>query len=564
MAASQPDPATFVLESIGHSPDNTYAELHELTGVPATTLWHRDHGRETIQQRAAKQQRLSPQEEKALVSYHLRMSANGYPLPVKFARNLAYIIMLQRSSVFQIPSTDRNDIKRPGKNWPQGFYKRHPELKAIRMKAIDWERHDRNIYNKVVEWFAVIGKELASPVILAENTYNMDETGVLLSVLNSLKVLVGRHELKTYRGAGVKRTLITAIECISADGRYLNPLIIWPAATHRSTWTTHPTPGWHYGHSDSGYTDTAISLHWIRRVFDPLTKERANGKPRILINDGFGTHESLELMEFCFENNIILCRLPSHTSHKLQPCDVGVFGSLKIAYREEVERLYRGGANMIGKQHFTLLYDRARRKALNSRNIISGWSKSGLRPFNPDRVLKEIQKPEEVKVVKSTDDATLYHLETLETPETPKTFENLASLRKNVEMSLRSQEVDTYTKLSIQKIADAAENAFTERAILLDENLLLFEQNNEKTVRTSVKATVVGTAKVMSYEDIVKARQKRDMKDAETVAIRGRRTKGHGAPSKAIGKRTRSREREEAMDEIRASGMEEYCSVLKF
>jgi hypothetical protein len=79
-------------------------------------------------------------------------------------------------------------------------------------------------------------------LILTENIYNMDETGVLLSVLNSLKVLVGRNELRDYRGAGVKRTLITAIECISADGRYLYPLIIWPAATYRSTWTIHLTP----------------------------------------------------------------------------------------------------------------------------------------------------------------------------------------------------------------------------------------------------------------------------------------------------------------------------------
>lgn len=242
----------------------------------------------------------------------------------------------------------------------------------MRMQAIDWERHDRHIYEKVVEWLSVVGREPASSAILAENTYNMDEIGVLLSVLNSLKVLVGKNELKTYRGAGVKRTLITAIECISADGRYLHALIIWPAATHWSTRTTHPTPGWHFGHSDSGYTDTAISLYWIQHVFDPLTKVRAGKKPRVLINDGFGTHESLELMKFCYQNNIILCRLPSHTSHKLQPCDVGVFGPLKIAYREEVERLYRGGSNMIGKQHFTLLYDRARRKAMTSRNIISG------------------------------------------------------------------------------------------------------------------------------------------------------------------------------------------------
>jgi hypothetical protein len=53
-----------------------------------------------------------------------------------------------------------------------------------------------------------------------------------------------------------------AIECISADGQYLYPLIIWPAATHRSTWTTHPILGWHFGHSYTGYTDIAISLYW--------------------------------------------------------------------------------------------------------------------------------------------------------------------------------------------------------------------------------------------------------------------------------------------------------------
>ena len=113
----------------------------------------------------------------------------------------------------------------------------------MQMKAMDWDRHDRHIYNKVIDSFAVIGEELASPVVLAENTCSVDETGILLSILNSLNVLAGRHELKTHRGTRVKRTLITAIECISADSRYLKPLIIWPATTHRSTWTTHPTPG---------------------------------------------------------------------------------------------------------------------------------------------------------------------------------------------------------------------------------------------------------------------------------------------------------------------------------
>ena len=300
--------------------------------LPQTTQWYRAHGRQSREEKAAKQQYLTPQEEKALVQYVLRLSRNGYPVPVKLLRSLAFVIRCQRSSIFQVPAAEAV-VQLPGKNWPQGFYKRHPELQARRMKALDWTRHEHTIYDKVVDWFTVIGKELSEPAILQKNVYNMDETGVLLGRLGSLKVLVGRDELRNYRGAGVQRTLITAIECISADGRFLDPLIIWPAATHRSNWTVHPTPGWHFACSKTGYTDAAISLYWIQHVFDPLTKARANGKPRMLISDGFGTHETLEILKYCFENNIILCRLPSHTSHKLQPCDISVFGPLKAAYR---------------------------------------------------------------------------------------------------------------------------------------------------------------------------------------------------------------------------------------
>jgi hypothetical protein len=221
----------------------------------------------------------------------------------------------------------------------------------------------------------------------------MDETGVMLCMLGSIQVLISKDDPRDYRGAGVKRTMVTAIECISANGKSLLPMIIWPATTHRSNWTTFPTPGWHYACSESGYTDSKISLEWLKRVFDPQTREQANQKPRVLICDGFGTHETLEALEFCFENNIILCRLPSHTSHKLQPCDVGVFAPLKAAYRDEAERLFQGGANTVGKQHFTSLYSPAREKAFTKRNITAAWAACGLFPFNPDRVLRVTPKP---------------------------------------------------------------------------------------------------------------------------------------------------------------------------
>jgi hypothetical protein len=91
----------------------------------------------------------------------------------------------------------------------------------------------------------------------------------MLYMLGSLKVLVSKDDLRDYRGAAVKRTMVTAIEYISVNGRSLLPIIIWPATTHRSNWTTFPTPRWYYTCSESGYTDSKISFEWLKLVFDP-------------------------------------------------------------------------------------------------------------------------------------------------------------------------------------------------------------------------------------------------------------------------------------------------------
>ena len=58
------------------------------------------------------------------------------------------------------------------------------------------------------------------------DTYNMDETGVMLCMLSSIQVLLSKDNLQDYKGAGVKRTIVTAIKYISANSRTLLPMII--------------------------------------------------------------------------------------------------------------------------------------------------------------------------------------------------------------------------------------------------------------------------------------------------------------------------------------------------
>jgi hypothetical protein len=45
-------------------------------------------------------------------------------------------------------------------------------------------------------------------------------------MLGSIKVLIGRDNLREHRGATTKRTIVTTIECISANSRLLYLLII--------------------------------------------------------------------------------------------------------------------------------------------------------------------------------------------------------------------------------------------------------------------------------------------------------------------------------------------------
>ena len=243
----------------------SFRALADYRGVARTTLQHRNRGRQSLEEKAQNQQYLHPWEEKAIAKFVARQDALGRPIRIKYLGSIAFSLARRRAPANRL-------CKPPGKNWPQSFYKRHPDLKASKAAALDWNRYD--IYDKVVHWFEVIGKVLQDPAVLLENVYNMDETGVMLSKLSSVKVLVCKDNQRGYRGARVKRTTVTAIECVSADGRYLNPMIIWPASTYRSNWSTHPTPGWHYAFSDSGYTDSYLSLQWLKLVFDPRPGNR--------------------------------------------------------------------------------------------------------------------------------------------------------------------------------------------------------------------------------------------------------------------------------------------------
>ena len=101
---------------------------------------------------------------------------------------------------------------------------------------------------------------------------------------------------------------------------------------------------------------------------------------------------------------------------------------------------------------------------------------------------------------------------------TPITYESLTFLRTKIKQNTALAPPNSHC---IQRLADAVEKAFADRAILLDENKTLFDHDNEKTTRQSVRSTMVGKARIISHEAIVEAEQKQTAKAAIAAAKRG-------------------------------------------
>jgi hypothetical protein len=93
------------------------------------------------------------------------------------------------------------------------------------------------------------------------------------------------------------------------------------------------------------------------------------------------------------ENAIDLLIIPPHTSHILQPLDVGVFAPLKRALASETDAALRLDSGRIARVQWVEwveMYIRARQRALNKHNILSGWRSAGLVPLSPITVLGKL------------------------------------------------------------------------------------------------------------------------------------------------------------------------------
>jgi hypothetical protein len=135
--------------------------------------------------------------------------------------------------------------------------------------------------------------------------------------------------------------------------------------------------------SPNGWTDDFIGAEWFEKSFIPqATARNKSGKPILLILDGHSSHETSHILHLAELHNIIILCLPPHTTHKLQPLDVGVFGPLQRAWLERCDSVVELTGAEMPKEDFVNEYMDVREASFRSSTIISAFKKSGVWPVD--------------------------------------------------------------------------------------------------------------------------------------------------------------------------------------
>ncbi len=347
-------------------------------GIPRATLYDRINGSESATKAQEHLQRLSAVEEGLLSDWIVNQSALGLSPTHQQLRELAVRVLAARG-----------DLQPLGKRWMEGFLRRNPRVKTLRGKGLDSARLNGATTEVITAFFQLMDIPLIR-AIRQENRWNTDEHGLLegkgsngLVLGHSAKKIAIRKQLGS-------RFWTTIIECISATGKALPPLVIFKGDSVQAQWfeDEEELTDWRFTTSQNGWTSNSLALEWLIEVFIPLTRPQRPQEYRLLVVDGHGSHTTDDFMYECFKNKIYLLFLPAHTSHVLQPLDLSVFGPLKSYYRAEITAIsYLSETTPIGKVAFIKAYKKARAKGITIKNLAAGWKASGLWPINPAKPL---------------------------------------------------------------------------------------------------------------------------------------------------------------------------------
>jgi hypothetical protein len=496
------------LRAMQNDPKLSARAAGKIYSVDHQKLSRRRHSILSRRDISANSRKLTDLEESVLVQHILDLAAKGFPPRVSVVEDMANRLLATR------------DQPRVGKHWVSNFINRRPELRTRFQQKYDYQRAKCEDPEVIRGWFELVRNTIAKYGINDADIYNFDETGFMMGVISTGMVVTssdGRTKAKRIQPGN--REWVTVIQGVNSQGWAVPPFVIVAGKNHLASWYQNSgfPPDWVIAVSENGWTTNERGMDWIQH-FDKHTKARTVGGYRLLVLDGHESHHSDEFEEYCKDNNIITLCMPPHSSHLLQPLDVGIFGPLKKAYGRQIEDMMQAYIFHITKDDFFPAFYAAFKETMTESNIQGGFRGAGLLPFDPKRVISSLDLKLKTLTPPNSRPSTAQPWVS-QTPSNPiEALSQTTFIKNRIARHQNSSPTSIYE--AVDHFAKGASKIMHQLALLKAENQNLRQANEELSKRRRAKKLYLRQGGSLSQQEAQVLQDERDVAQQVKQEIR--------------------------------------------
>ncbi|KAJ8878021.1 hypothetical protein PR048_022484 [Dryococelus australis] len=310
-----------------------------------------------------------------------------------------------RKPASMIPWNERPGIA-PGSPWWEGRRLRvkviafdvaeasghgHFFKKQKRRASKKWWRNFKERYGltlRVPENLSAYRASMGNPLMIDDYFDKLSATTKILKIQDNLK-----DHIRNVDETGLMY-VVKPNKVVAAIGKkyiysrmYTESFIIFKGSRWNEAYKKYCLPNTQVHLFDRGWIAKELFVMWFQFFLDSTD---GSPKPMLLLMDTHVAHITPQVIELAKENDFHILTFPSHTTHVLQPLDVGVYKALKSTRQKELnDYMAEHPTDKPNKQILHYIFKVPFIKAMSDKNIKNAFGKCGIVPSDRTVIPKE-------------------------------------------------------------------------------------------------------------------------------------------------------------------------------
>ena len=319
------------------------------------------------------------EQEAEIEEYTIKIARMFYGLPTREFRRVVFDFAEAVGSR-NIPDAWKTE-KRATRDWYYAYMARHPNLALKMPEGMSIARAMAFNRTNVKLFFDTYAEALKRHSFQPSRIFNLDESG-LSTVMDPCGVVCERGRPVASQISQERGAHMTFVGIISADGNSLPPVFIINRKRMNPEFQRGTLPG------TTILTGNGWMTHenFVKTLqhFHERTQSSVDSKV-LLIMDNAECHMNIHAVEFAIRHGIVIVTLPPHTTAKMQPLDVGMYGPFKT-YLKQIQDDFKLSHThaAITEPALPEMACKAWRRTCTMTNITSAFAATGIYPLDRD------------------------------------------------------------------------------------------------------------------------------------------------------------------------------------